>query len=141
MFREALIELASNEPADNGVVATLEKICTLYGCWAIEENAQHFLKYRFFSPSQMDAITAEVTRLCAELRNCAVLLTDSFDLSDHIVRRSSSCSHSPEPPTDALDRARATAQLAARPVRRRHLQPLLCARPGGQPARAGRALL
>ncbi|GAA5911899.1 hypothetical protein JCM8208_002850 [Rhodotorula glutinis] len=85
MFREALIELASNEPADNGVVATLEKICTLYGCWAIEENAQHFLKYRFFSPSQMDAITAEVTRLCAELRDCAVLLTDSFDLSDHIL--------------------------------------------------------
>jgi len=87
MFREALIELAQNEPADNGVVATLEKICTLYGCWAIEENAQHFLKYRFFAPAQMDAITAEVTRLCAELRNCAVLLTDSFDLSDHIVRR------------------------------------------------------
>ncbi|BGP41646.1 fatty-acyl coenzyme A oxidase [Rhodotorula kratochvilovae] len=85
MFREALVELGKTEPADNGVVATLEQICTLYGCWAIEENAQHFLKYRFFTPSQMDAITAEVTRLCAVLRKSAVLLTDSFDLSDHII--------------------------------------------------------
>ncbi|GJN92665.1 hypothetical protein Rhopal_005700-T1 [Rhodotorula paludigena] len=91
MFREALVELAKDEPADNGVIPTLESICRLYGCWAIEENAQHFLKYRFFSPAQMDIITAEVTRLCAELRKCAVLLTDSFDMSDHIINSPLGC--------------------------------------------------
>ncbi|CEQ40207.1 SPOSA6832_01809, partial [Sporobolomyces salmonicolor] len=86
MFHEALVELAKTEPPSNGVVSTLNDICRLYGCWAIEENAAHFLKYRFFSPEQMDFISAEVTRLCAELRKSAVLLTDSFNFSDHIVR-------------------------------------------------------
>lgn len=85
MFHDAVIELSKTEPASNGVVKTLDDICRLYGCWAIEENAAYFLKYKFFSPKQMDIITAEVTRLCAELRKCAVLLTDSFDFSDHIV--------------------------------------------------------
>ncbi|GAA5893105.1 hypothetical protein JCM5296_003074 [Sporobolomyces johnsonii] len=91
MFHEALVELAKTEPASNGVVSTLNDICRLYGCWAIEENAAHFLKYRFFSPEQMDLISAEVTRLCAELRKSAVLLTDSFNFSDHIINSPLGC--------------------------------------------------
>ncbi|GAA5973030.1 hypothetical protein JCM8115_005984 [Rhodotorula mucilaginosa] len=91
MFHDAVIELSKTEPASNGVVKTLDDICRLYGCWAIEENAAYFLKYKFFSPKQMDIITAEVTRLCAELRTCAVLLTDSFDFSDHIINSPFGC--------------------------------------------------
>ncbi|GAA5960703.1 hypothetical protein JCM21900_000508 [Sporobolomyces salmonicolor] len=91
MFHEALVELAKTEPPSNGVVSTLNDICRLYGCWAIEENAAHFLKYRFFSPEQMDLISAEVTRLCAELRKSAVLLTDSFNFSDHIINSPLGC--------------------------------------------------
>ncbi|GAA5932222.1 hypothetical protein JCM1841_005155 [Sporobolomyces salmonicolor] len=91
MFHEALVELAKTEPPSNGVVSTLNDICRLYGCWAIEENAAHFLKYRFFSPEQMDFISAEVTRLCAELRKSAVLLTDSFNFSDHIINSPLGC--------------------------------------------------
>ncbi|GAA5930829.1 hypothetical protein JCM10213_003920 [Rhodosporidiobolus nylandii] len=85
MFHEALVELAKTENPSNGVVRTLDDICRLYGCWAIEENAAHFLKAKFFSPGQIELISQEVTRLCAELRKCAVLLTDSFCLTDHII--------------------------------------------------------
>ncbi|BGP26024.1 fatty-acyl coenzyme A oxidase [Rhodotorula toruloides] len=85
MFHEALVELAKDERKDNGVIKTLDDICRLYGCWAIEENAAQFLKYKFFTPKQMDIISNEVTRLCAELRKCAVLLTDSFGFTDHII--------------------------------------------------------
>lgn len=84
-FRLALVELAKKEDPKNGVVATLEQVCTLYGCWSIEENAQYFLQYGFYTPQQMDKITQEVTRLCAELRKCAVPLVDSFCFSDHII--------------------------------------------------------
>jgi len=86
MFHEALIELEKTEDQSNGVMKTLNEICTLYACWAIEENASHFLKYGFFNGQQMDEITKEVTRLCAVLRVSAVALTDSFNFSDHIVR-------------------------------------------------------
>jgi acyl-CoA oxidase len=60
MFHEALVELAKDEPKDNGVIKTLDDICRLYGCWAIEENAAQFLKYKFFTPKQMDIISNEV---------------------------------------------------------------------------------
>lgn len=59
-FREGLVELAKTEDPTNGVVATLELICRLYGTWSLEENAQYFLKHKFYSPEQMDAISAEV---------------------------------------------------------------------------------
>jgi len=85
MFRGALIELEKTEDKSNGVLKTLNEICTLYGCWAIEENASHFLKYGFFNGQQMDELTKEVTRLCAVLRVSAVALTDAFNFSDHIV--------------------------------------------------------
>lgn len=61
MFHDAVLELGKTEPASNGVVKTLDDICRLYGCWVIEENAAHFLKYKYFSAKQMDIITAEVS--------------------------------------------------------------------------------
>ncbi|KAL8276254.1 hypothetical protein RQP46_011328 [Phenoliferia psychrophenolica] len=84
-FREGLAELAKTEDPSNGVVATLELVCRLYGTWSLEENAQYFLKHKYYSPEQMDLISAEVTTLCAELRKCAVPLVDSFNFSDHII--------------------------------------------------------
>ena len=89
-FRLALAELAKTEDPSNGVVATLEKVCILYGGWTVEENAQYFLQYAFYTPHQVDVLSKEVTALCAELRTCAVSLVDSFNFSDHIVSRVSS---------------------------------------------------
>ncbi|KAI5481121.1 acyl-CoA oxidase [Pseudohyphozyma bogoriensis] len=84
-FREGIDELAKKEPKESGVVETLERVCRLYGTWSIEENAAHFLKYKFYSSEQMDVISAEVDSLCATLRKCAVPLVDSFNFSDHII--------------------------------------------------------
>ncbi|SDA01441.1 BZ3500_MvSof-1268-A1-R1_Chr10-1g02669 [Microbotryum saponariae] len=84
-FVDAIKELSATEDPSNGVVATLEKICRLYGAWSIEENAGQFLKYEFYTPKQMDRITAEVTSLCGELRHCAASLVDAFNYSDHII--------------------------------------------------------
>lgn len=60
-FKEGVAELAKKEDQGNGVIATLEKVCKLYGAWAIEENAGYFLKCKFYSPEQMDTITAAVS--------------------------------------------------------------------------------
>lgn len=84
-FRESLPELEKTEDPSNGVVATLSLLCRLYGAWAIEENAQYFLKFGFYSPAQMDDLSAEVNELCAILRKCAVPLVDAFNYTDHIV--------------------------------------------------------
>lgn len=84
-FQEAVELLDQTEDKSNGVVKTLEKICRLYGLWSIEENSGAFLKYGYYSASQMDLITTEVTALCLELRQCAVPLVDAFNYSDHIV--------------------------------------------------------
>ncbi|KAK4051733.1 fatty-acyl coenzyme A oxidase [Microbotryomycetes sp. JL221] len=84
-FKAGVQELARSEDASNGVIKTLEKVCALYGAWSIEENAGPFLKYKFYTPHQMDLITAAVTDLCLELRKCAVPLVDSFNYSDHII--------------------------------------------------------
>lgn len=84
-FRDSLPELAATEDASNGVTATLQLVCRLYGACSIEENAQYFLKYKFYTPEEMDKITEEVSNLCLTLRKCAVPLVDSFNYSDHIV--------------------------------------------------------
>lgn len=84
-FKLALGELGKTEPTESGVVATLEKVCRLYGGWSVEENAQYFLQYKFYTPEQVDHLSEAVTGLCAELRPCAVSLVDSFNFSDHIV--------------------------------------------------------
>lgn len=59
-FRDSLVELAKTEDPSNGVVKTLEMICRLYGTWSIEENAQYFLKHKFYNGEQMDIVSAEV---------------------------------------------------------------------------------
>ncbi|GAA5898215.1 hypothetical protein JCM6882_000105 [Rhodosporidiobolus microsporus] len=91
MFHSGLVELAKKEESSNGVVKTLDDICRLYGCWAIEENAAHFLKYKFFSAKQIEVISQEVTRLCAVVRKSAVLFTDAFNFSDHIINSPLGC--------------------------------------------------
>lgn len=60
-FKEGIAELAKKEDKSNGVIETLEKVCTLYGAWSMEENASYFLKYKFYTPEQMDLVTAAVS--------------------------------------------------------------------------------
>lgn len=81
-FRSAVDEIAKTEDPSNGVTDILRKICQLYGVWSIDENAAFFLKYHFFTPKQMDLISAKVTELCLEIRKSVVNIVDAFAFSD-----------------------------------------------------------
>ncbi|KAI8979991.1 acyl-CoA dehydrogenase/oxidase C-terminal [Pilobolus umbonatus] len=63
----------------------LSRICLLYGLYSIEENAGAFLQYEYFTPSQIEFIRSSVNALCKEVRDQAIPLVDSFNLSDYII--------------------------------------------------------
>ncbi|KAI9360642.1 acyl-CoA dehydrogenase/oxidase C-terminal [Pilaira anomala] len=63
----------------------LMDVCILYGLYTIEENAGAFLQYGYFSPEQMDQIRIKTNALCASVREQAIPLVDSFNLSDYMV--------------------------------------------------------
>jgi len=80
MFREACEEMPNSQEKE-----VMTTVCRLYGAWAVEELQGWFLKYKYFTPEQMDKVQHTVDQLCAEVRSYAVPLIDSFALSDHIV--------------------------------------------------------
>ncbi|CEP17474.1 hypothetical protein [Parasitella parasitica] len=63
----------------------LIKVCLLYGLYSIEENAGAFLQYEYFTPAQIEFVRSSVNKLCAEVREQAIPLVDSFNLSDYII--------------------------------------------------------
>ncbi|KAG0266816.1 fatty-acyl coenzyme A oxidase [Mortierella polycephala] len=63
----------------------LTKVCFLYGLYSIEQNAGFFLQYRYFTPSQMDYIRAQVNVFCREVRQEYIPLIDAFNYSDYMV--------------------------------------------------------
>lgn len=63
----------------------LMDVCMLYGLYTVEENAGAFLQYGYFSPEQMDQIRIKTNALCASVREQAIPLVDSFNLSDYMV--------------------------------------------------------
>ena len=81
-FRSAVEEVAKTEDPSNGVSDILLKICQLYGLWAIDENAAFFLKYHYYTPKQMDIISARITDLCLEVRKSTINIVDAFAFSD-----------------------------------------------------------
>lgn len=63
----------------------LRKICLLYGLYTIEENAGAFLQFEYFTPVQIEFVRASVNNLCKEVREQAIPLVDSFNLTDYII--------------------------------------------------------
>ncbi|KAI7897396.1 acyl-CoA dehydrogenase/oxidase C-terminal [Mucor mucedo] len=63
----------------------LIKVCLLYGLYSIEENAGAFLQYEYFSPAQIEFIRSSVNILCKDVREQAIPLVDSFNLSDYMI--------------------------------------------------------
>ncbi|KAG1052199.1 hypothetical protein G6F42_028952 [Rhizopus arrhizus] len=60
-------------------------VCLLYGFYTVEENAGAFLQYEYFSPKQMEYIRFKTNELCSAVRDQAIPLVDSFNLSDYMV--------------------------------------------------------
>ncbi|OZJ02603.1 hypothetical protein BZG36_03642 [Bifiguratus adelaidae] len=63
----------------------LLQLAQLYGLYTIEENAGAFLQCGYFSPSEMDQVRTNVTRLCKTVRDQAIPLVDAFAYSDYII--------------------------------------------------------
>ncbi|CAO3614732.1 unnamed protein product [Mucor fragilis] len=63
----------------------LIKVCLLYGLYSIEENAGAFLQYEYFTPTQIEFVRSSVNKLCKDVRDQAIPLVDSFNLSDYII--------------------------------------------------------
>lgn len=59
----------------------LDQLCDLYALSTIEENKGWFLQEDYFSGSKSEAISNEVTQLCADIRPNAVGLVDAFGIS------------------------------------------------------------
>lgn len=66
-------------------------VCLLYGLYTIEENAGAFLQYEYFSPQQMEFIRSKVNVYCKAVRDQAIPLVDSFNLTDYIINSPLGC--------------------------------------------------
>ncbi|KAF9363801.1 fatty-acyl coenzyme A oxidase [Mortierella sp. NVP85] len=71
--------------APEGLRPILTKVCLLYGLYSIEQNAGFFLQYRYFTPSQMDYVRAQVNVLCRDVRQEYIPLIDAFNYSDYVI--------------------------------------------------------
>jgi acyl-CoA oxidase len=70
---------------EGSLKSVLMDVCLLYGFYTIEENAGAFLQYEYFTPKQMEFIRSKTNALCAAVREQAIPLVDSFNLSDYMV--------------------------------------------------------
>ncbi|KAF9319801.1 fatty-acyl coenzyme A oxidase [Podila horticola] len=71
--------------APEGLRPILTKVCFLYGLYSIEQNSGFFLQYRYFTPSQMDYVRAQVNVFCREVRQEYIPLIDAFNYSDYMI--------------------------------------------------------
>lgn len=74
---EAFIE-GIEECQDDYVRALLVRVCDLYALSTIEANRAWFLEHEVFEPRRSKAITAEVDKLCGELRPRALELVEGL---------------------------------------------------------------
>ena len=70
------------DKADPQLKPVLDQMCDLYALSTIEEHKGWFLEQDYFSGSKSEAISSQVTQLCAELRPNAVGLVDAFGISE-----------------------------------------------------------
>ncbi|MDD7967444.1 acyl-CoA dehydrogenase [Actinomycetospora sp. DW7H6] len=70
---------------DPSARALLEKVCDLYALSLIEEDKGWFLEHGRISAARSKAITAEVNRLCLELRPHARALVDAFGIPEEWI--------------------------------------------------------
>ncbi|KAG1055545.1 hypothetical protein G6F43_002500 [Rhizopus delemar] len=78
-FADAVRKLSGN------LYAVLKTVCLLYGLYTIEENAGAFLQYEYFTPAQIEFVRMSVNDLCRQVRDQAIPLVDSFNLSDYAI--------------------------------------------------------
>lgn len=70
---------------DPNLKPVLMDLCMLYGLYTIEENAGAFLQYEYFTPKQIEYVRAQTNVYCKRVRDQAIPVIDSFNLSDYMI--------------------------------------------------------
>ena len=70
---------------DTGLRALLERVCDLYAIANLEADRAWFQEHGRISSTRAKAVTRTLNRLCAELRDSAELLVDSFGIPDAVL--------------------------------------------------------
>ncbi|KAK9247357.1 acyl-CoA oxidase-domain-containing protein [Lipomyces tetrasporus] len=67
------------------IKSILTDLAFLYALWSIENDAGLFLQAEFFTSKQIDEVRELCNSYCRKIRDQAVPLTDSFNLSDFFI--------------------------------------------------------
>lgn len=75
-------QVAVEKQKDEGCKAALRKLCRLFALSQIEKNKGWYLEHGYLEGVKTKAIRRMVTRLCWEIRQEAIPLTDAFAIPD-----------------------------------------------------------
>ncbi len=73
---------ATEEPA---LQAVLKKLCDLFALSCIEQHKGWYLEQNYMEGAKTKAIRREVTRLCQDIRQDAIALTEAFAIPDNCL--------------------------------------------------------
>jgi len=73
----------ADAPAD--IKPVLTTMALLYGLWTMELDSGLFLEAGYLTGHEVEAVRQEVDRLCKEVRDDAIGLTDAFGYSDFFI--------------------------------------------------------
>jgi alkylation response protein AidB-like acyl-CoA dehydrogenase len=76
----------SIEHCDNKLKIILSNLVLLYALHNLYEERTLFMENNILFPKQTDEILTQIFSLCKELRRDAVVLVDSFDLPDFVIK-------------------------------------------------------
>jgi len=73
---------------DDAAAALLDRVCDLHVLATVERDKGWFLEHGRLTPARAKAVTAQVNRLCAELRPHALTLVEGFGIPHEWLRAS-----------------------------------------------------
>jgi acyl-CoA oxidase len=73
---------------DDAAAALLDRVCDLHVLATVERDKAWFLEHGRLTPARAKAVTAQVNRLCAELRPHALTLVEGFGIPHEWLRAS-----------------------------------------------------
>lgn len=71
--------------AGSEIKETLIEVANLFALWSMELDGSVFLKYGYLTAKDLDSVTLLVDEYCKKVRDQAIPLTDSFNLSDFFI--------------------------------------------------------
>lgn len=114
------LKRATEQPAE--LVAPLEALCLLFVLHEFDRSAAFFLKQQYMTAAQCELVHEQMLRACGRVRQDAVPLVDTFNLSDLVLNSSIGCADG-----NVYEHilAVATRKTGATPYFASHIKPML----------------